>query len=749
VTLRREDERLLRGTGRFVDDVDRPGQVWMRVVRASVARGRIAGVRIERAQALPGVAAVLTGADLRNLPPIPMRLGPDQEDLQAFLQPVLAAEEVRYVGEPVAVVCAEDPYLAEDAAELVEVDYEELPVVVDAREGEPCTTLRRGFGDVEAAFAGAAHVEELELVVGRHFAVPMETRGVVADYDPGEDAFTLWGLTKVPHFNRGVLARLLGVPPERISVRRSDAGGGFGARGELYPEDVLAPYLARVLGRPVKWIEDRAEHLVATNHSREQTRRVAAALDAEGRILGLRDELWHDNGAYLRTHGVIVPELTVSMFCGPYRVPAYEGIAHVVLTNKTPCGTYRGPGRYEATFARERLLDAAAAALGADPVQLRRQNLLRPDELPHERPLPVLGHDVVIDVGDVPGLLERTLAAAGWAEWVEEARAAREAGRRVGCGLAVFMEKSGGGGFEDARVTVEPSGAVRVDSGGASLGQGIETALARVTARALGVEPDAVTVVAGDTDALDHGVGSWASRSTVMSGGAVSLAADAVVEQARRVAAELLEAAPEDLELHDGRLVVAGAPAHGLTLGEVAAACDPISSARRGDPPGLAAERAFTDAPMTYPYGIHLAQVEVDPETGDVRVLRYFVGYEVGHAVAPVLVEGQLVGGVAQGLGGALLEEFRYAESGQPLSASFMDYLLPSASEMPAVGTMIREDAPSPGNPLGAKGAGEGGTVGAGAALASAVDDALGLAGAVRRLPMAPERVLALEAQGE
>ena len=744
MTRRREDDRLLRGTGRFVDDVDRSGQVWMRVVRAPVAHGRIVAVDVGRALELPGVVAVLTGADVAHLPPIPLRLGPFEDDLDAFLQPVLAAGEVRYVGEPVAVVCAEDAYLAEDAAELVSVEYEELGVVIDAREGEPCTVLRRGYGDVDGAFARAAHVEELEVVVGRHFAVPLETRGLVAEHDPGEDAFAVWGATKVPHFNRGVLARMLGVPPERVSLKRSDAGGGFGARGELYPEDVLVPWLARELGRPVKWIEDRAEHLVATNHSREQIRRLAGAFDADGRLLALRDELWHDNGAYLRTHGVVVPELTLSMLPGPYRVPAYAGVAHVVLTNKTPCGTYRGPGRYEATFARERLLDAAADALGIDRVDLRRRNLLRPDELPHERPLPVLGHVVVIDVGDVPGLLERTLSAAGFAAWEEEAERAREEGRRVGCGLAVFMEKSGGGGFEDARVSIEASGAVRVACGGASLGQGIETALARVTADALGVDPSVVSVVAGDTDELGHGVGSWASRSTVMAGGAVSLAAGAVVAQARRVAAELLEAAPEDLELRHGRLSVAGSPGAGVSLAEVAAACDPVSSARRGDPPGLTAERAFADAPMTYPYGVHLAQVEVDVETGAVDVLRYFVGYEVGHAVEPVLVEGQLVGGVAQGLGGALLEEFRYADSGQPLSASFMDYLLPSASEMPPVGTLIRQDHPSPGNPLGAKGAGEGGTVGAGAALAAAVDDALEVAGGVRSLPMAPERVAAL-----
>ena len=741
---RREDDRLLRGAGHFVDDVDRPGQLWMRVVRSSAAHAKLLAVETERARELPGVHAVLSAADLPELPPIPLRLGPFEEDLDSFLQPPLARDRVRYVGEPVAVVCAEDPYLAEDAEDLVAVEYEELEPVLDALAGEPCTTLRRGFGDVEGAFARAAHVVSLEVKVGRHSAVPLETRGLVAEHHPG--GFTVWGMTKVPHFNRRFLAAALGVPAERVSIRRSDAGGGFGVRGELYPEDLLVPYLARALGRPVKWIEDRAEHLVATNHSREQLHRLEAAFDGEHRLLALRDELWHDNGAYLRTHGVVVPELTLSMLPGPYNLPAYEGTAHVVLTNKTPCGTYRAPGRYEGTFARERLLDAAAGELGIDRLELRRRNLLRPEELPHERPLPVLGHDVVIDVGDFPDLLDRAVEAAGFEAWQAEAEDARRDGRAVGCGIGVFMEKSGGGPYETARVRVMESGEVLVDSGATSLGQGVETVLATVVADVLGVSAETVSVVAGDTDMVGDGIGSWASRSTVMAGGAAHHAAEATAEQARRVAAELLEASPDDLVLGDGRLEVAGAPGRGVTLGEVAAACDPVSSARRGEAPGLGASRVFADAPMTYPYGVHLAQVEVDPDTGGVAVLRYFIGYEVGRAVQLRLVEGQLAGGAAQGIGGALLEEFRYGDSGQPLAASFIDYLLPTAAETPRVGTLIREDAPSPGNPLGAKGAGEGGVTGAGAALAGAVDDALGLHGGVRAVPMSPDRVRELTA---
>jgi carbon-monoxide dehydrogenase large subunit/6-hydroxypseudooxynicotine dehydrogenase subunit gamma len=754
-----EDRRLLRGAGRFVDDVDRPGQLHMRVVRATSAHARLLGVDTAAAREAPGIHAVLTAADLDPLPRIPVRLGPFDEPLDAFLQPVLADGAVRYVGEPVAVVVAEDPYAAEDAAELVLADVEPLEVVLDARDaiapdapalhepGNEVLTLSRGYGDTERAFERADRTVEIEVEVGRHTAVPLETRGLVADHDAALDRLTIWGATKVPHFNRRVLAGLLGMDEDRISLRSTDAGGGFGVRGELYPEDVLVPYLARLLRRPVKWIEDRAEHLVATNHSRQQRRRLAGAFAADGELLALRDTVWHDNGAYVRTHGVVVAELTLSMLPGPYRVPAYEGRAHVAVTNKTPCGTYRGPGRYEATFARERLLDAAADELGIDRVELRRRNLLSAGDLPHHRDLPVLGHPVEIDAGDFAGLLDAALERSGYAGWAREAAAARADGRAVGTGIAYFLEKSGGGGFERARVSVDETGRVHVAAGGATLGQGIETVLAQVTADALAVEPEAIEVTVGDTDLVSAGGGSWASRSTIFSGGAVRLAADATADKARRVAADLLEADPADIRLRDGHAAVAGSSDRRVTLAEIAAACDATSAGRRDEEPGLTAARTFVDAPMTYPYGVHLAQVEVDRATGGVRVRRYFIAYEVGRAVNPAMVEGQLVGGAAQGLGGALMEAFRYDASGQPQCTSFMDYLIPSAAEVPPVGTAIREDAPSPGNPLGAKGAGEGGVDGAGAAVAAAVEDALGVTRAFVAVPLMPELVRAAAAR--
>jgi carbon-monoxide dehydrogenase large subunit len=753
---RLEDRRLLRGLGHFVDDVDRVGQLWMRVLRAPVAHARIGVIRTDRALALPGVEAVLTGEDLAWARPIPVRTRTEYP-LDDYLQPVLTRARVRYVGEPVAVVLAEDAYLAEDAAELIEVEYEELPATLDPRgaieddapqlrdgAGNEAALLQMGFGDIEEAFRRADRVVRSEVRIGRHSAVPLETRGLVAEYDAGSDHLTIWGATKVPHFNRRVLSQMLEMPLNRISMKKSDAGGGFGVRGEFYPEDFLVPYLARELGRPVKWIEDRAEHLVAANHSREQVHRLEAAFDDEHRLLGLRDEVWHDNGAYIRTHGVIVADLALAMLPGPYRLAAYEGTAHVALTNKTPCGTYRGPGRYESTFAREHLLDVAAAELGIDRVELRRINLLDSSEMPHARRMRTLGTDVVLDAGDYEGLLDKALRHSGFEDWQREARELRAQGRLAGTGIGYFLEKSGLGPYEEAAVEVDPTGSVRVLTGGASLGQGIETVLAQIAADQLGVPPEEMEVVHTDTDLLPDGVGSWASRSTVVGGSAVMLAAKATAEKALRAAAEMLEASTADLRLESGRVRVVGSPDRSVSLGEIAAACEPNSGAAAGEPQGLGARRTFFVDHMTYPYGVHLAQVELDAETGGVEIRRYFIAYEVGRAVNPTLVEGQLVGGAAQGIGGALFEEFRYDGSGQPLAATFIDYLEPTAAEVPRVETLICEDAPSPDNPLGVKGAGEGGAVGCGAAVSSAIEDALGMPGAITALPVGPDRIRAL-----
>jgi CO/xanthine dehydrogenase Mo-binding subunit len=782
--LRKEDPRLLRGAGRFGDDISAGGQVWARVVRSAVASGRVRAVETKAAARVDGVIAVVTAADLPRRLAIPVRLPLQGISLDGYLQPVLAGDVVRYVGEPLAVVVAEDPYLAEDAAELVDAEIDETPAVLDAAaatgarsprlfpDGNVAADFTLGFGDVDAAFAAAATVVQTTVAIGRHTAVPLEPRALLAVPEP-DGRLSVYGMTKVPVFNRGVLAAMLGLEEAQVHGHAVDAGGGFGVRGEFYPEDFLVPWLARQLGRPVKWAEDRAEHLVAVNHSRQQEHRLAAAFDAEGRLLGLRADVLHDNGAYCRTHGITVPELTVAMLPGPYRVPAYAGRIRVVVTNKTPCGTYRAPGRFEGTAAREQLLDVAAGRLGMDRFELRRRNLLSPGELPHQRAMSTLGTEMVLDAGDYPGLLAATRAEAERLGYPALLRGGGGAQVRRGLGVAVFLEKSGLGPQETADVEITAAGTIRVLAGGTSLGQGVETVLARIAADALGVDPGVVSVVCGDTDLQPDGVGSWASRTTVVAGNAVHAAAAAVREQAVRAAANVLEAAPGDLAVAGGRIGVRGDPAASLTLADVAAAAarraatgaPGAGETRRdasgegpgageagrdagGDGPGagLRARRRFDVSHMTYPYGVHIAVVEVDTGTGGVRVLRYLVGYEVGRAVSPALVAGQLRGGAAQGIGGGLLEEFGYDEAGQPLATTFMDYRMPTAAEVPPVDVLVLEQSPAPGNPLGLRGAGEGGVSASGAVLASAVRDALGLAGSVGRLPLTPPRVQTLAA---
>ncbi|HUB20945.1 MAG TPA: xanthine dehydrogenase family protein molybdopterin-binding subunit [Streptosporangiaceae bacterium] len=745
---RKEDPRLLRGRGRFGDDISVPGQLWARVVRSPSAHGEVNELDVTQAAKAPGIAAVVTAADLPPGLVIPVRLAVPGPDLSAYLQPVLAATTVRYVGEPLAVVVGDDPYACEDAAELVEIDIAERPAVLDARTADSpaAAELSRGYGAVEAAFAQARHVVRIELAIGRHSGVPLEPRCLLAVPDGDRGSLDIFGMTKVPVFNRDLLARLLGLDETLIHVHGVDAGGGFGVRGEFYPEDFLIPWLALTMGRPVKWSEDRAEHLVAVNHSRQQYHRIAAAFDGDGRILALGDDVTHDNGAYCRTHGVAVPELTVAMLPGPYRVPAYRGRIRVVLTNKTPCGTYRAPGRFEGTAAREHLLDVAADQLGLDRVELRRRNLLTRDEIPHHRPIATLGTDLILDTGDYPALLAALLSEVDRLGYraldPKTSENAEITHVRHGFGLALFVEKSGLGPQETADVTVSKSGAVHVYCGGTSIGQGIETVLAQIAADALGVDPGVVSVTTGDTAAQPFGAGSWASRSTVVGGSAVHLAAAAVRKRAIQLAARILEVDIADVEVRDGAVAVRGDPGARVSLGEIAQAAAPDSRfVEPGEPAGLSARRRFEVSHMTYPYGAHAAVVAVDPGTGQVRVLRYLVAYEVGRAVNPMLVEGQLRGGVAQGIGGALFEEFSYDDAGQPQAITFIEYRMPTAAEVPPVDLLVCQDAPSPGNPLGVMGAGEGGVSAAGAAVANAVRDALGLAGGVGQLPLTPARV--------
>ncbi len=496
------------------------------------------------------------------------------------------------------------------------------------------------------------------------------------------------------------------------------------------------------LDRPVKWIEDRREHLIAANHSRQQRHHIRAAVDGDGRILALDDAFFHDQGAYVRTHAATVPDLAATMLPGPYRVPAYRATGRIRLTNKTPGGTYRAPGRFESTFARERVIDAIAARLGLDAVEVRRRNLIDRSEFPYPRPFATLGTDVVLDSGDYGGLLDKALAAIGWDRVQADLRWRRAAGEAVGAGLAMFVEKSGLGPFECVHLSVDEAGAVEVVTGAASVGQGVETVLAQICADALGVDYQRVRVVHGQTDRIAFGVGAFASRVTVMAGEATRRAAAEVKRKAIELAAELLQRGPAELNVVAGRVVTQDADAGpSIALAEIARALAPTSKLRGEREPGLAADGWFYADHMNYPYGVHIAVVRVDRETGGVTVERYLVAYDIGKAVNPMLVEGQIAGGFAQGLGGALLEEFCYDNRGEPLSVTFADYAMPTAREIPALQVVITEDAPSPLNSLGLKGAGEAGVNAVGAAIAGAIDAAIGIPGAVTQLPVTPQRM--------
>lgn len=741
-----EDPPLLIGTARFVADLTFPDAVSMRVVRSPVASGRLIGVDRREAEQMAGVVAVWTAEDL-DLPPIDFRMT-DVGGMEPYRQPVLASDRVRYVGEPIAVVVAVDQYLAEDAADLVWPDIEDLEPVMDpTRPGQfgpglssEVALIEKSYGDVEAALAAAPRTVELELVVGRHTGVPLETRGAIGVWDAEHGVVHMYGAAKVPHYNRDAIARMLGLQLERVQLHESHVGGGFGIRGELYPEDVLVCEVARRLGRPVRWIEDRREHLIAANHSRDQVHRVRVGFDDRGYIHALEDEFWQDQGAYVRTHAATVADLTAAMLPGPYVIPAYRSTGHIVLTNKTPAGTYRSPGRYEGTFVRERVVDAIAARLEIDPVDVRRANLIPEEDMPFHRHLDALGTEVSYDSGRYRLLLDAVLEKLDYPRLRQDLERRRAGGELVGLGLAYFVEKSGLGPFDDVLVEAQPDGRVEVVTGVASLGQGVETSIAQICADELGVDIETVRVTHGQTERIGRGMGAFATRVTVMTGSATSIASASLREKALEMAAALLEASPADLKMEGGRIQVRGSPeAPSVTLGELA---------RIGaDTGGLTATATFHADHMTYPYGVHAAVVAVDADTGECRVLRYLVGYDVGRAVNPMLVEGQLVGGVAQGIGGALLEAFRYDDSGQPLATSFIDYLLPTATEVPPIEVLLREDAPSPLNPIGVKGAGEGGINAVGAAIASAIDDALGTPGAVTHLPVLPGELNALIAR--
>ncbi|MEE2761368.1 MAG: xanthine dehydrogenase family protein molybdopterin-binding subunit [Pseudomonadota bacterium] len=739
--LRLEDPPMVTGGASYAADINFPDQLHMRVVRSQHAHGEIVAIDATEALAMLGVNAVWTAADVLEIPPIDFREG-SIEALDPYRQPVLATDRVRYVGEPVAVVFADDAYLAEDAAERVRVEIRELPVTLEA-DGEPgefapgletqAAAVNQGYGDVEAAFNAAHKVVELEVTVGRHSGVPMETRGAIGRYNADNDMLEMHGAAKVPHKNRELLSRMLGRDQSSINLYEYHVGGGFGIRGEFYPEDVLVLVAAMRLGRPVKWIEDRYEHLMAANHSRNQHHKICAAVDSEGHILGINDEFYHDQGAYVRTHATRVVEMTCGVLIGPYKVSAYAAKGHFRLTNKTPAATYRAPARFETTFVRERLMDAISEAMEIDRIELRRRNLIPAAEMPFPLKLEALGDAIEYDSGDYEGLLDRALDQLDWEDLQQDVKRRRAAGEAVGVGIAMFVEKSGLGPGDGAKISVGADGKVEVLTGGASVGQGFETVMAQICADALGVDYRNVDVVHGQTDRIDYGIGAHASRATVVTGNAVNLTALKLREQALAVAAGLLQAPAEDLDIADGIVYLEGANGGAsISLAEIAASLED----------GLDAEERFHTEHQTYPYGSHLAVVSVDRGTGGVKVERFLIAYDIGRAINPMLVEGQIAGGFAQGLGGAILEEFIYDRQGQPMAANLADYVMPGIHETPYVELLLAQDHRSLRNPMGIKGAGEAGVTGVAAAIASAIDDAIGMPGAIDRIPVTPQRLM-------
>lgn len=741
-----EDLPLITGRATYAADIALPGQLSAHIVRSPVAHGRIVEIDVSEARAHPGCIAVLTAADLvddlGSVPVIQPRVSFD-EAVVPYLQPVLATDRVRYVGEPVAVVVAANRYVAEDVADLVFVDIDPLSACVSAPaasdgddlfpEGNEVVALTASFGD-PAVFETAPIVVSRRLTTGRHSGVPMETRGMVVEIDAVSGGLVIYGSTKVPHSNRSQLARHLKMSPQQIRMKETSVGGGFGVRGEFYPEDLLIPWAARRVGRPLSWIEDRREHFIAANHSREQVHDATIAGDEEGNILGIRSEFWADMGAYVRTHGIRVPDLTLSMLPGPYDIETYVATAHCMVTNRTPTATYRAPGRFESCFVRERLIDMYAGEAGLDPIEVRRRNLIKPGQMPFSRQLLSTGEPVVYNEGDYPKMLA-TVAERLDLGSIERRR---QQGEVVGAGLAMFLEKSGLGPWESGSVRVGRDGRVLVRSGCSSVGQGLRTVLAQIAADAFEVPLEDVRVEMLDTDHTSYGTGSYASRSTATAGSAVLLACERVVEQAKRFVSHELEVDPKDLVIRAGGVEVNGAPDLRRTLGQIVQKLDPVTASRLGVDPGLFAQEYFHVKKLTYPYGCHAAIVSIDSETGAPRVERLILGYDVGKAVNPMLVEGQLHGGALQGLGGALYEQMVFDEDGNPLVTSFMDYLMPTSAEAPLMTAIITEDAPTDTNPLGVKGAGEGGLTGVAAAVASAIDSALGKSGSVTSVPVDP-----------
>jgi len=777
-----EDPRLLRGKGTYVDDIDLPEMLHAGILRSTHARARIVNIDTSAARVLPGVHLVLTASDLGEvLEPSPL-LVPHYALTQPRTQLPLALNEVHYVGEAVAMVVADSRYIAEDALDLIDVEYDPLPVVhsleVASAKDAPlvhadvpyniAAHLVQVVGDPDAVFASAPHVERETLLMDRGAAMPMECRGVLARWDEYEGMLTCWISTQGPIPIRNGLAAIFHLPEHKVRVIAPDVGGGFGTKIMMfYPEEILTPFAAIQLGRPVKWIEDRREHFISANQERSQIHEVEYAFDDQGILLAVRDKFLHDTGAYT-PYGIIVPIITACTLPGPYRLKDYYSEFTVLYTNKVPVSPYRGAGRPHAVFVMERIMDRIAKELNMDRAEVRSRNFISPDEFPWDVGLVYQdGGPTKYDSGNYQAGLDKLKALLDYDNFPALQAEARKQGHYLGIGIGCYVEGTGIGPYEGAQVRVESDGRVFAATGVTTQGQAHFTTFAQIVADQLGVNPKDVLVTTGDTQAFNWGVGTYASRAATIAGSAMHLAAVKVREKAKRVAADLFEALPDDIELADGKVFVKDAPHRALTLGQVAISANPLRYAygenarklmsmnlagprpgpalppERGGP-GLEATEFYSPPHGSFASGVHGAIIQVDPKTGMVTFVKYAAVHDCGRVINPIVVEGQVHGGVAQGIGGAFFERLVYDEEGQLINASFMDYLLPTAAEIPPI-IVDHVETPSPLNPLGVKGAGEAGVIPVPALFASAIDDALTPFGVrVQEMPLHPCRLYEL-----
>ncbi|MBI2089048.1 MAG: molybdopterin-dependent oxidoreductase [Deltaproteobacteria bacterium] len=754
---RREDPRLVRGLGHYVDDIQLPNTLHAAILRSPYAHARIKAIRVEEARSHPHVVAVFTGADIRDrVGCIPV--ASENPTLRVPKHYVLAPDKVCFLGEGVAVVVAEDRYAARDGLDLIHVDYEPLPVVSDPEkalapgarvihsEWPDNVAFRFALkqGNLQRAFKEAYKIVKQRLVHQRLAPIALEPRGVLARYLRGEEELTLWSSTQIPHILKTQLSLMLALPENRVRVIAPEVGGGFGSKLNVYAEEALIGYLAVKLGRPVKWIEGRRENIQATIHGRGQVGEVEVAVKKDGTILGLQYRVVADTGAYHQLLTPGIPPLTGLMLSGAYKIPAIAIEVTGVFTNKMATDAYRGAGRPEATYVVERVMDRVARELGLDPVKVRQKNFPKPKEFPF-----ATATGLIYDSGNYQGALNKGLRLAGYQKWRGEQKKLRAKGRYIGIGLSTYVEICAmgpsaampAGGWESGTVRVEPTGKVTVLTGTSPHGQGQETSFAQIVADELGVGFDDITVIHGDTAIVPSGIGTFGSRATAVGGTAVLQAAEKVRDKAREIAAHLLEADPDDLVFSDGRFSVKGVPKKGISLQQIALEAHLAKNLPKKVEPGLSATSVFEPTNFTFPFGTHICVVDVDPKTGAIQILKYVAVDDCGKVINPLLVDGQIHGGIAQGLGQALLEEVVYDEEGQILSGSLMDYALPKAEDLPRL-ELSRTETPTPVNPLGVKGVGEAGTIGSTPAFVNAVVDALAPFGVTHiDMPLKPEKI--------